>query len=170
MLSRLNAMTPTAARLLESRSAAVDDGMSPAERISGARRVRFDGMVAKIVEHRDVDGSGTLNVDEMGLPQKIFDRIDANGDGETNVAEMVDFLSGGPEGLRVPGPRPSGPGEMGQGSKDDETDESSETVSLLDADGDGQVDVEEVTTALRNIYEVTTTRLRALTPTDQIYL
>lgn len=170
MLARLSAMAPTAARLLANRSAAEDGGPSAAERISGARRVRFGDMVAKIVEHRDDDGSGTLNADELGLPKKIFDRIDANGDAQANVAEMVDFFSGRAEGVHPPGLRPGRPGDMGQDSEDDETDESSETVSMLDTDGDGQVDTEEVTAALRNIYEVTTARLSVLTPSNELYV
>jgi hypothetical protein len=142
----------------------VNSPVATLERVNTPARTRFEEAIARLIRHKDVDGSGTLNADELPMPKKAFEKMDAGGDGEVNQAELLDFFSGRPEGLRAPGPRPPAPGGPEQDAEDGETDESSETITLLDTDGDGQVDTEEVTTVGPSIYEVIATRLSVPAP------
>ena len=46
-----------------------------------ARKARAEDESARFMQQRDVDGDGSLRLQESGMERSVFDRLDANRDG-----------------------------------------------------------------------------------------
>ncbi|MFC1761721.1 hypothetical protein ACFL6U_06540 [Planctomycetota bacterium] len=53
------------------------------------RTPHLERMADKLIEHKDANGDGTLNVTELGGPESSFARIDTNANGQVDKAELV---------------------------------------------------------------------------------
>lgn len=141
---------------------------------SAAGRSAFDYVAAKLIQHRDRDGDEMLSVDEWPVPGDTFDRLDMNDDGEADQAELVDFLRGVPGGPGVLGPSAKKRVQIAPVPDDDQTNESQETLSLLDENEDEQAAAQSATIVFPrvNAYEKVTAMLaaRANTVEDILYL
>jgi uncharacterized protein (DUF2141 family) len=67
-----------------------DDQTTRFERIFAAhtRAHAVDGMVSHLMNKKDTNGDGVLNVGELGVPEDTFDKIDKNSDGQVGKAEL----------------------------------------------------------------------------------
>jgi len=86
---------------------------------------RLEKKSAKVIENRDADGDGALNIDEFGRSQELFSFLDSNEDELVDQDELMKGAKNSHQGNRL-------------------ENMSSNIIENMDTDGDGALNIEEL--------------------------
>ncbi|MDY0162065.1 hypothetical protein [Desulfobotulus sp.] len=108
-----------------------------------------EDMAAEVMAELDADGDALLTLEESGLSEEVWSALDTDGDGQVSSEEVAGGLEETlgryvmeppppPEGSREGGGSPGG-----MGPPPSSEDMAASLMGELDADGDGQLSLEE---------------------------